>query len=137
MTKIQYISYDFTKPPELEEVNYKTLKELLNDNRKLNITPTSSFIKAFKAELIILGIGTGCGYIATYDIPNWINWVFGLTAFVVGSTFLFSFAPSFITYIDFFFDKSRYYSKLKKDIIKSNTYIDFINIREKRRWSQF
>ncbi|MFT5251137.1 MAG: hypothetical protein ACI87N_000108 [Flavobacteriales bacterium] len=137
MAKIQYTSYDFNIPSELEESDYKTIKELLNDNGQLKITPYSSFIETFKRELIMLGIGVLCGYIASFDIAEWINWVFGIPAIMAGYIFLFSFAPSFITYIDFMFDKRRYYSKLKKNILKSNSYIDFINIREKKRWSQF
>lgn len=135
MATIQYTSYNFNIPSALAEMDYKTLKELLNANPKLNINPTSSFIETFKGELIMLGIGIVCGYIASFDIAEWINWVFGIPAIIVGSGFIFSILPSIITYIDFVFDKSRYYSKLKKDIIKSKTYIDFINIREKRRWN--
>jgi cytochrome c biogenesis protein CcdA len=135
MATIQYTRYSFNKPPDLTESDYKTLKELLNDNSKLNINPTSSFIQTFKVELIMLGIGIISGFIAFIDIAEWINWIFGIPAFIAGWGFIFSFLPSFLTYIDFVFDKSRYYSKLKRDIIKSKTYIDFNNIREKRRWN--
>jgi type IV secretory pathway TrbD component len=118
MATIQYISYDFYKPCELAEMDYTTLKELLNDNSKLSITPASSAIARFKRELIVLGIGILCGYVTSFDVADWISLIFGVPAFIVGGVFLFSFAPSFITYIEFVFNKSRYYSKLKKDIIK-------------------
>lgn len=135
MATIQYTSYRFKKPSDLEEIDYKTLKELLNDDSKLNINPTSNFIETFKVELIMFGIGIVCGYIASLDITEWINLIFGLPAFIVGSAFLFNFLPSFFSYLGFVSDKSSYYSILKKDIIRSDSYIDFINIREKRRWN--
>ena len=135
MATIQYTKYSFNKPPDLTERDYKTLKELLNDNSKLNINPKSSFIETFKVELIVFGIGIICGFIAFLDIAEWINWIFGIPAFLAVGGFIFSILPSIITYIDFVFDKSRYYYKLKRDIIKSKTYIDFSNIREKRRWN--
>lgn len=135
MATIQYTSYNFSTPSALTEIDYKTLKELLNDNSKLNINPNSSFIETFKLELIILGIGILCGFIAYFDIAEWTNLIFGILAFFIGFFFVFSFIPSFISYVDFLIDKSSFYSKLKKDIIKSQTYIDFNNIREKRRWN--
>lgn len=137
MATIQYTSYRFNKPSDLTEMDYKTLKELLNDNSKLNINPTSSFVETFKGELIMLVIGIVCGIIASFDIAEWLNWVFEIPAFIVGIAFMFSLLPSFFSYFGFVSDKSSYYSKLKKDIIKSNTYIDFTNIREKRRWNSF
>jgi hypothetical protein len=134
MATIQYTSYNFSIPSALTEMDYKTLKELLNENPKLNINPTSSFTETFKSDLIILGIGVVSGFIAYCEITEWIDLIFGILAFIVCFFMFFSFIPSFMSYIDFVFDKSSYYSKLKKDIIKSQTYIDFINIREKRRW---
>jgi hypothetical protein len=135
MATIQYTSYRFNPPSPLKEDDFNTLKELLNDNSRLNINPNSSFIETFKVELIIFGIGIICGFIASFDIAEWINLIFGIPAFFIGISFLLSFLPSFFSYLGFVSDKSSYYSKLKKDIIKSNTYIDFINIREKRRWN--
>ncbi|TRW98003.1 hypothetical protein [Flavobacterium gawalongense] len=137
MAKIQYTSYIFNKPPDLSEKEYKIMKELFNDNPKLNINPVSSFNKTFKVEIIFLGIGIICGLIASFDIANWLNLVFGIPSFIIGITFVFSFIPSFFSYLGFLSDKSNYYSNLKKDIIKTSTFTDYINLREKRRWSQF
>ncbi|SDH89619.1 hypothetical protein SAMN04488062_11727 [Flavobacterium omnivorum] len=135
MAKIQYTSYNFNIPSALAEMDYKTLKELLNANPKLNINPTSSFIETFNTELKFLGIGIMCGAVASFDIAEWINWVFGIPAFIIGSTFIFNLLPTFFSYFGYLSEKSSYYSKLKKDIIKSQTYIDFNNLREKRRWN--
>ena len=135
MATIQYTSYNFNIPTALAEMDYKTLKELLNANPKLNINPTSSFIETFNTELKFLGIGIICASVASFDIAEWVNWVFGIPAFIIGCTFIFNLLPSFFSYFGYLSEKSSYYSKLKKDIIKSQTYIDFNNIREKRRWN--
>ncbi len=135
MATIQYTCYRFNPPSLLKENDFNTLKDLLHYNSRLNINPNSSFIETFKVELIMFGIGIICGFIASFDIAEWINWIFGIPAFLVAGTFVFSFIPSFFSYLGFVSDKSNYYSRLKKDIIKSNTYSDFINIREKSRWN--
>jgi hypothetical protein len=135
MATIQYTSYNFNIPSALAEIDYKTLKELLNANPKLNINPISSFIETFNIELKFLGIGIICASVASFDIAEWLNWVFGIPAFIIGSTFIFNLIPTFFSYFGYLSEKSGYYSKLKKDIIKSQTYIDFNNIREDRRWN--
>jgi hypothetical protein len=137
MAKIQYTSYDFNSPPDLKENKYVAIKKLLNENFKLNINPKSSFIETFKAELIALVAGIICGFIAYLEFAEWISLIFGILAFVISFSFIFSIIPSFLSYCGFLSDQSSYYSKLRKDIVKSSTYKDFINIREKRRWSQF
>ena len=135
MATIHYTSYNFNIPSALAEMDYKTLKELLNANPKLNINPSSSFIETFNIELKFLGIGIICASVASFDIAEWLNWVFGIPAFIIGSTFIFNLLPTFFSYFGYLSEKSSYYSKLKKDITKSQTYIDFNNIREKRRWN--
>jgi hypothetical protein len=137
MAKFQYTSYTFNKPPDLPEKEYKIMKELFNDNPKLNINPFSSFYKTFKVEIIVFGIGIICGLIASFDFANWLNLVFGIPAFIIAGTFIFSIIPSFFSYLGYLTDKSKFYSNLKRDIIKTNTFTDYINLREKRRWSQF
>ena len=137
MAKIQYTSYSFNSPPDLHENKYDALKKLLKENAKLNINPKSNFIETFKIELILLIAGIICGFIAYLEFAEWISLTFGIPAFVIGFSFIFNIIPSFLSYCGFLSDQSSYYSRLKKDIVKSSTYKDFINIREKRRWNQF
>lgn len=130
MARIQYTIYRFNIPQTITLNDYETLKEILVQMPKFNINPTSNFMETFKVELIFLGIG-GLGlFIASLDIAEWLNWVGGIPAFLAFGS-LFSFVPSMFSYIDFVSDKSNYYKILKKDIIKSNNYNEFLNMRNK------
>ena len=137
MAKIQYTSYIFNIPTDLSEKEYKIMTVLFQDNPKLNINPNSKFYKTFKDQILVLGIGIICGLIASFDIANWLNLVFGIPSFIIGVYFITSFLPSLLSYFGFLYDKSIYYSNLKKDITQTKTFTEYINLREKRRWSQF
>ena len=104
---------------------------ILNEKSSYNLTPPSGFVETFYGELIILGIGAAGYLLATLDLAEWLNWVGGVPAFIAFLS-LFSFVPSMISYLSFISDKASYYSKLKSDIIKSNNYNEFTNLRNKR-----
>lgn len=131
MATIQYTTYRFNKPPLISSDDYETLKEILTERPDYNINPPSSFVETFKGELIFLGIGAIGLLIVSLDLAEWLNWVGGIPAFFAFFS-LFSFVPSMLSYLGFVADKSSYYGKLKGDIIKSNNYTEFINLRNKR-----
>lgn len=131
MATIQYTTYRFNTPPTLIESDYETLKQLLSENSHHNINPPSSFVETFKGQLIFLGIGALGLLIASLDLAEWLNWVGGIPAFIAFFS-LFSFVPSMFSYLGFLSSKSSYYSRLKNDIIKSNNYKEFIDLRKRR-----
>lgn len=131
MATIQYTTYRFNRPPLISSDDYETLKEILTERPEYNINPPSSFVETFKGELIFLGIGAVGLIIASLDLAEWLNWVGGIPAFFAFGS-LFSFVPSMLSYLGFISDKSSYYGKLKRDIIKSNNYTEFTNLRNKR-----
>ena len=129
MATIQYTTYRFIIPQILVEKDYEIMKEVLTINPNHSITPPSSFFETFKGEIIFLGIGALGGIISSLNGPEWLEWVGGIPA-ILAIFSLFSFVPSMFSYLGFLSDKSSYYQKLKRDIIKSNSYNEFINIRK-------
>jgi hypothetical protein len=131
MATIRYTTFTFSKPPQISSDDYVTLKEVLTQRPDYNINPPSSFVELFKGELIFLGIGTFGFLIASLDLEEWLNVVGSIPA-IFAFFLLFSFVPSLISYLVFISDKSRYYSILKQDLIKSNSYAEFTILRNKR-----
>ncbi len=131
MARIQYTVYRFDTPNPITIDDYKILKDIFNEKPGLNINPPSNFVETFKVELIILGFGSVGLFIVSLDYTEWLNWVGGIPALFAFMSLL-SFIPSVITYLDFLSDKFWYYRKLKRDIIKSNNYDEFTNLRKKR-----
>lgn len=131
MARIKYKSYSFNRPPHISNDDYDTLKEILTEQPEININAPSNFLETFKAELIILGIGAGGLLIVSLDLAEWLNWVGGIPAFFAFSS-IFSTVPSLLSYLGYISDKSIYYSKLKRDIIKSKNYTEFTKLRNKR-----
>ncbi|BDB53060.1 hypothetical protein [Flavobacterium ammonificans] len=130
MATVQYTTYNFNTPPLISDSDFKILKDILTENPNYSINPSSSFIETFKVELIFLGIGLIGFYIASLDLADWLNWVGGIPAFLAFGS-LFSFVPSMFSYLGYISDKSNYYRKLKKKIIKSENYNEFLNMRNK------
>lgn len=131
MATIEYTKYRFNKPFILSKWDYETMKELFKTNLSHNINPPSNFLESFKIELIIIGIGIIGFFIAILDIAEWLNWVGGIPAFVAFFS-LYSFIPSLFSFLGFLSDKAFYYSKLKRDIKKSNNYNEFLILRNNR-----
>jgi hypothetical protein len=131
MARVQYTTYRFNQPGELRREDYETLKEVLNSNPDHNINPPSSFFETFRGELIFLGASLIGLLILSFDVEI-LNWIGGITA-LLGIGVLFSFVPSALSYLGFLAQKSSYYSRLRKDILKSSDYSEFQNVRTKRR----
>ena len=131
MARIQYTTYRFNRPNELRREDFEILKEVLSTNPEHSINPSSSFVETFKTELMFLGAAFVGLLILSFDIEI-LNWIGGIAAFL-GFGMLLSFIPSALSYLGFLSEKSTYYSRLKKDILKSSDYLDFQNNRTKRR----
>lgn len=136
MATIEYTKYQFNKPPLIANDDYEILKEILTENPDFNINPPSSFFETFKRELSILGIGAIGFLIASLDLVEWLNWVGGIPAFFAFFSLL-SFVPSMSSYLGLLSDKSRYYKRLKKDVLKSSNYEEFLILRNNRRWNLY
>jgi hypothetical protein len=133
---IQYTTYRFNKPALITKGDYEILKDILTENPDYNINPPSSFVETFKRELIFLGIGALGFLIASIDLAEWLNWVGGIPAIFAFFSLL-SIGPSIFSYIGFLSDKSRYYNRLKKDIVNSHNYAEFLILRNNRRWNLY
>lgn len=124
--KIQYTKFEFKRPIILSESEYNTLKTLLSQNSKYKLNLKSNFIVAFKFYLYFLGVAA-IGILITFlDIAEWLNFIAAIPLFIAFYLFLFSFLPSIVSYFEFLEDKSYYYSKLKKVIINSRDYSDYL-----------
>ncbi|MCF8330287.1 MAG: hypothetical protein K9I37_08095 [Crocinitomicaceae bacterium] len=131
MARVQYTTYRFNRPSELRKEDYEILKEVLGNNPNHSINPPSSFIETFRGELIFLGAALLGLLILSFDVEI-LNWIGGIAAFL-GFGVLFSFVPSALSYLGFLSEKASFYSRLRKDILRSSDYSEFQNIRNKRR----
>ena len=132
MATIQYTTFRFNKPDLLIDSDFQTLKEILNEWPEYNLNPPSNFVETFKGELIILGVGVFGLLICLLDIAEWLN-IVGCILVLIAFLSLFSFVPSLISFLGYFSVKYNYYRKLKNDIIKSNNYLEFLNLRNIKR----
>jgi hypothetical protein len=123
MATIRYTTYRFSRPPEIMEYEFVELKELLKRDKSINLCPKSSFLETFKTDLIFFSVAI-VGALLTLPDIEWLNLIGGF-AMLIGFFSLFSFVPSFFSYLSFLSSKALYYRRLKKHIINSDTYKDF------------
>ena len=123
MATIRYTTYSFNRPPEINEQAFLELKELIKMDNSLSLNPKSSIYDTFKVDIIVFGVSVIGGVLASTEI-DWLEAIGGFAA-IIGFFNLFSFLPSFSSYLSFLSSKATYYQKLKNDIIKSDTYSDF------------
>jgi hypothetical protein len=131
MATIKYTTYRFNKPPLITNGEYEILKEILTQKPEYNIEPPSNFVETFKYEFILLGIG-GVGFLIVLLKIDALFWVGGIPA-ILAFFSLFGLIPSIFSYLGFLSDKGNYYLDLKKDIIKSNNYTEFIKLRNNKK----
>jgi hypothetical protein len=129
--KFEYISFRFIKPQILSYSDYEIIKIRLTFNPHFKLSPTNDFFEDFKVHLIFLGVGVIGGLILFLDIADWLELV-GVILVISAIFSLFSFVPSLLSYLGFVSDQAFYYSSLKKDILKSKDYTEFINLRSGR-----
>jgi hypothetical protein len=87
------------------------------------LCPKSSFLETFKTDFIFFAIAI-VGALLTLPDIDWLNLIGGF-AVLIGFFSLFSFVPSFFSYLSFLSSRALYYRRLKKHIINSDTFKDF------------
>jgi hypothetical protein len=123
MATIRYTTYSFNRPSEIMEYEFVEIKELLKRNKSISLCPKSSFLETFKTDFIFFAIAI-VGALLTLPDIDWLNLIGGF-AVLIGFFSLFSFVPSFFSYLSFLSSRALYYRRLKKHIINSDTFKDF------------
>lgn len=125
MATISWVKYQFNIPDQLNEENYNILKYNFMHTPGYVPFPKGGFFKTFKISSIILG---SSAFVQTF-------WPFQVdvlaTIAAIGLFLLFGAVLSGIyfswgSYLLFMMDRHSYYSKLKKRIIASSSYNDFL-----------
>ena len=146
MPRIEYTTYQFTKPPLPTQQNYILLKNILEQNPDHSLNPKSSFKETFLVEILTCGSMLGIaiaggvlgGLISLIDSIKWLQLIGYLILLVSGllliGTFLRipSLLLSILAYSAFVGDKWIYYNTLKKDIVKSGSYEEFLKRRKNK-----
>jgi len=143
MATIQYRTFRFNTPPILSEDIFNELKKKLNQNSNFRIKPnfnfTMEFVNTFKIDFILFGVGIAGGFIGLLGEENDIEWLMIIGYLLCFSLcflgFIFSFIPSFFSYLGYLSVKSSYYRKLKKDIKKANNYKEFLKYQAPKKYS--
>ncbi|HET6254709.1 MAG TPA: hypothetical protein VFE32_11575 [Puia sp.] len=128
--KFEYKKFNFY-PPSLPSINiYNESKRiLLADSHARMLSPPfyRKFWDSMKGYIIgiavCFGIGFGCLIISEDGIVGGIAAIFIVSA---GFGFIFTFIPSFINFVAFSFQRKQYYRMLKRLILKSTSYEEFI-----------
>lgn len=136
MTTVEIRTYKFIPPPILSERDYNDIKNALNREPELNIEPSARFKDEFKVGYQFLKWGVIIIIVATI-----LNFIFyggkGDTIFIpfmagpaiLIFTALILHGRTLNSFSNFQDVKSLYYTKLKKDIIESNSYLEFIRLQ--------
>jgi hypothetical protein len=142
MPRIEYTTYQFTRPALPSEHSYGLLKKILLQNPGHSLNPKSSIRETFRFEIIFYPTVVGVGLIGTLlseaTSIEWIKTVgeiiLGIAgiAGIIGFFHLLSFFLSFMSFLGFLLEKWSYYRSLKKDIIETSTYEDFVKRRKNK-----
>lgn len=133
MATIYYTKYSFAEPEDLmSKEEFISMKTLLTNNPDYSLNYPDKFPVEKKNELTIGLFGLFGLYISSLDIPTLVSWLVGIPSFVC-FIYLLSAILSFLTYSDYKSDKKKYFKKLKKNIIKSKDYNDFINLSNQNK----
>ncbi len=146
MPRIEYTSYQFTRPALPSEHSYGLLKKILLQNPSHSLNPKSSIKEAFLPELNSFLRSMGIGilvfllgvFISVWERIEIFKWISGLFFVVSGLILLgaffwiFRLILSFASFMAFRLEKWSYYHSLKKDLIKTNTYEEFLRRRKNK-----
>lgn len=122
----KYTKYEFKYPKLIDKFEYYRLKTELKNNPKYKFYKSESFIETFKIELIIFLSGAISILTTILTPPAWIELICAILIFA-SFAILLTFIPSCLSYMEFVEDRTKYFIKLRKAIIKSEDYIDFTN----------
>lgn len=124
MATIQYTSYNFRKPPLIDENEYNFIKLKLKNSPNYNPFPVESFWQKYKIVILLYLVGLPfAGLLASFEI-GFLEIIAGIYAFLLFGA-LFSFIPEWLSYLTFLAKRKLYYLKLLKKIKISKDYYHF------------
>jgi hypothetical protein len=141
--KVPYKKFNFRKPEELDVHDYYGYKRILRNNDRISITPKFNYKEIFENEIGILK------FIFYLFLSSFVlKTVYKLFHFnflrelhviplVIGGLFFgvswFSFLPTIISFWEYKTDEKKYFNQLKRDILLSKGYPEFLIIRNDRK----
>jgi hypothetical protein len=127
MARVTYSTtrYSFNKPQIITEKEFLVYKEIFNEDPNYNISPKSGFWQEFellKWLLIIITIG---GLLAL--IWDELAFIPGIAIFLLIMFLVTGGGETMLNYSSYMGAKDEYYSKLRKTVIMSKNYDDFLS----------
>jgi hypothetical protein len=122
MIRVQYRSYNFNTPSALTELQYRFYKNKLLKSPKKSIKEKNNFFYEFLGELLFLG--GGVLFILLSLILGEIQ-IINIIGFLLCITSLIRLLLQLPSYIKYIFMKNKYFSMLRKYILKSNNFDEF------------
>lgn len=141
--KVPYKKFHFRKPEEIDTHDYYGYKRILRNNDRISITPKFNYKEIFENEIgllkfifyIFLSSFTLKILSKIFDI-NILRELYVIPFVIGGLLFGFSwlsFLPTLISFWDYKTDEKKYFNQLKKDILLSNSYPEFLSLRDGKR----
>ena len=72
MATIRYTTYTFNRPSEIKEYEFVEIKELLQRDNSLSLSPKSSILETFKTDFIFFAAAIVGGLLTLPDI-EWLS----------------------------------------------------------------
>ena len=130
---IEYKKFRFKRPLPLIGDDFEILKQVLTETPGYDFIPSSNFFSRFRKEIIFLALSISGTLIASKNFNEVLNWTGAILAVMTFLSLIIR-IPSINSFVGYHIDKTRYYTRLKKDIIRSGTYREFQTLRYQRKW---
>ena len=134
--KISYKKWDFAEPRILNEREYSDINHQLKENPEIDITPNTwnNFQQEMRIDfywflIVIFGIGF-CVFAETYLSQKFLYNIcelVGVILLLIGFYSALQLFLSGLSYWSFTFAKNGYYWRLKKAILATGNYADFVS----------
>lgn len=126
MGKVTYYiqNYKFNKPAIISEKEFFVFKEIFSENPNYNITPKSGFWQEFAMQKWGLLVITIFGLLSL--IWEDLEIVFGMGVFIAIMGLFQGGGESMLNYMSYIGEKNKYYRNLKKAIVDSENYEEFL-----------
>jgi hypothetical protein len=125
MATISWVRYEFNIPEQLSEETYNILKYNFMHTQGYAPFPKGGFFKTFRISSIIFGISAFVQTFWAIHIDVFDN-IAGIGLFLMIGCLLSGIMFSWASFLQFMMDRHSYYSSLKKKIISSTNYSDFL-----------
>ncbi len=137
--KVPFKKFYFRKPNDLDTHGYYKLKMKLRKNESFSIIPNFNYRETFENEIGVLKF-IFYSFLASILLKSLSNLfdikifheLHGIPLYLGGLVFVFSclsFIPTIISLWEYKVDEYKYFNQLKKDILLSSSYPDFLIIR--------